>query len=361
LALLLLYVGFALGVSFLCSLLEAALLSARLPTLAELAEGGGRGAALLLEIKRTRMNDAISAILILNTLSNTLGATLAGARAAQVFGSTWVGLFSGVLTLLILVISEIIPKTIGAVYSRSLAWFVGWALHFLMRFMAPALVLSRALTRVLARGEDTSLSRGELAATIADATRDGALTQDEATIFNNLLGFNEVQVEDVMTPRTVMFVMPTDASAEMLLRETESEAFSRIPLYRDEPDNIVGYLLQRDVMKALACGGDRERPLETWMREIAFVPELCAVGQALKQFLDRRESIAMVTDEHGSFTGLVTLEDLTETILGAEIVDEFDHTVDLRQKAMELRDRRMKRLRHKRELVLGTPTDERPG
>jgi len=361
LALLLLYVGFALGVSFLCSLLEAALLSARLPTLSELAERGGRGAALLLEIKRTRINDAISAILILNTLSNTLGATLAGARAAHVFGSTWVGLFSGVLTFLILVVSEIIPKTLGAVYSRPLSGFIGWALHFLTRFMAPALVLSRTLTRALARGEDTSLSRGELAATIADATRDGALTQEEATLFSNLLGFNEVQVEDVMTPRTVMFVMPTDASAGKLLRETESEAFSRIPLYRGEPDNIVGYLLQRDVMKALACGGDRELPLETWVREIAFVPELCAVGQALKQFLDRRESIAMVTDEHGSLTGLVTLEDLTETILGAEIVDEFDRTVDLRQRAMELRDRRMKRLRLKRELVLGTPTEKRSG
>jgi len=358
LALLVVFVGFALGVSFLCSLLEAALLSARLATLSEQRSRGITGAGLLLEIKRTRLDDAISAILILNTLANTLGATLAGAQAAHVFGSAWVGVFSGVLTFLILVVSEIIPKTLGAVYSHSLSAFVGWALQLLTRFMAPALVLSRTLTRLLTRGEKTPYSRGELAAVITAATQDGALTPQESTLFANLLRFNEVQVEDVMTPRTVVFMMPAGASADDLLNEPEAEAFSRIPLYSEEPDDVVGYVLQRDVLKSLATGGDRQQKLETWIREIWFIPELIPVGAALRQFLERREPIAMATDEHGALAGLVSLEDLTETVLGAEIVDEFDRIVDLRQAAMELRDRRLERLRRKREFVVGAPEED---
>jgi CBS domain containing-hemolysin-like protein len=358
LVLLFVFVGFALTVSFLCSLLEATLLSVRLGTLSEQRAAGSRGAGLLLDLKRNRVGDAISAILILNTISNTLGATLAGAQAARVFGSSWIGLFSGVLTLLILVVSEIIPKTLGAVYATSLASLVGWTLLFLTRLMAPALVISRAMTRLLTRGEKSVFSRGELAAVIETAARDGTLSADESALLANLLRVKEVQVEDVMTPRTVTFMMPVTATVRDLLAEPETEAFSRIPLYREDPDNVVGYVLQRDVMKAAANGCDRERPLESFLREIWFVPELTSVGQALQQFLERREPIAMVTDEHGALAGLVTLEDLTETMLGTEIVDEFDQIVDLRQKALDLRDRRLQRLRQKRELASGASSDD---
>jgi len=349
------YVAFAVGVSFLCSLFEATLLSTRLAALSEQRSQGIRGAALLFEIKSSRIHEAISAVLILNTIANTLGATMAGAQAAYVFGSRWTGAFSGVLTFLILAVSEITPKTLGAVYARQLGPSVGWALHLLLRLMAPALVVSRSLTRLLAHGDPAPLSRGELAAVISIAVRDGALPQDEATLFANLLRLAEVQIEDVMTPRTVVFMMPATATAEDLIADPQVEAFSRIPLYRDQPDNVVGYVLQRDVLKALAVGGDRRQPLETWLREITFLPELISVGAALKQFLRRREPIAMATDEHGAIAGLVTLEDLTETVLGAEIVDEFDRVVDLRRAALELRDRRLERLRRKRELVLGRP------
>jgi CBS domain containing-hemolysin-like protein len=358
LALLLLFVGFALGVSFVCSLLEATLLSARLATLSQQRAAGRRGAGLLLELKRNRIDDAISAILIINTISNTLGATLAGAQAARVWGSAWIGLFSGVMTLLVLVVSEIVPKTLGAVYWRSLAWIVGWTLLLQTRLMLPALVISRALTRWLTRGRHTTVSRGELAALIETAARDGAVSQDESTLLENLLRIKELQVEDVMTPRTVMFMMPVDATVEELVSEPEAEAFSRIPLFRDDPDNVVGYLLQRDVMKAAAAGGDKSRRLESFLREIWFIPELIGVDQALRQFLERRDPIAMVTDEHGGVAGLVTLEDLTETLLGTEIVDEFDRIVDLREKALELRDRRLERLRQKRDRVSGVPPAE---
>ncbi len=343
--LLILYVGFALGVSFLCSTLEAALLSVRMATLVEKAGQGVRGAQLLLALKRKRIDDAISAILILNTISNTLGATLAGAQAAKVFGDPWIGVFSGVMTLAILVFSEIIPKTLGTAYNVALVPFVGVTLHVLTRLMAPALVVSRALTRRLARGGGTGFSRGELAAVIETASRDGALSPAESTIFENLLRVRDVQVEDVMTPRTVMFAMPANATVGDLMEKPQSEAYSRIPLFQGDPDNVVGYVLIRDVLRALATGGAAEQPLSRFRREVRFVPEKITVETALRQVLEQREPIAMVTDEHGGISGLVTLEDLTETVLGVEIVDESDQVADLRRAAAELRDRRLERMR----------------
>jgi CBS domain containing-hemolysin-like protein len=347
---LLLFVGFALTVSALCSLLEAALLASRMPLLAESRDLGSVGAGKLFELKRARLDDSISAILILNTLANTLGATLAGAQATVVFGDVWVGVFSGVLTFLILVVAEIIPKTLGAVYVHSLTPFVGWTLWALTRAMAPVLSLSGVLTRFLTQNTRVGYSRGELAAVIDAATSDGAISFDESQMLGSLLRLNEVQVEDVMTPRTVAFMMPCNATVAELLTKREALIFSRIPLYRDQPDNVIGYLRLTDVLRSVAENGNRELALDGFLREISFVPELATVGSALRQFLERREQVAMVTDEHGGIAGLVSMEDLTETVLGVEIVDESDAHVDLRQAAIRLRDRRLERLRQRRQL-----------
>jgi CBS domain containing-hemolysin-like protein len=350
--LLLLYVGIALGVSFLCSLLEAAVLSSRTATLTERKRGGSKGAGLLLELKRTRIDDAISSILILNTVANTLGATMAGAQAAIVFGSAWVGVFSGVFTFLILVLSEIIPKTLGAVYAAPLSGAVGRILGLLTRIMTPLLFLSRAITRALTKGQKSELSRGELSVLISVASRDGAITRDESSMLANLLRFREVQVEDVMTPRTVAFMLPAEATVEDLLTQPEAEVFSRIPLFQDDRDNVVGYVLQRDVLRDVARDSHLGQQLEKYQRPIQYIPELASVESALRQILERREPIAMVTDEHGGVAGLVTLEDLTETILGVEIIDESDRVEDMRQAAMKLRDERLERLKRKRQLKL---------
>jgi CBS domain containing-hemolysin-like protein len=338
------------GVSFACSLLEAALLSSRNINLAHQRDEGSRGAGLLLDLKQTHVDDAISAILTLNTVANTLGATLAGAQAAKIFGSAWVGVFSGALTFLILVVSEIIPKTLGAVYSSQLSGFVGWSLHILTKAMMPALVLSRLLTRVLTRGQETTLSRGELATTIATAAEDGTISPGESKIFENLLRFEEVRIEDVMTPRTVAVMLPADSTITDLLADREAEAFSRIPLYRDNRDNVVGYVLQREILKRLADGCHQDTTLESLMRSIPFIPEVATVAAAMRQILERREPIAMAIDEHGGISGLVTLEDLTETVLGVEIVDESDRIVDQRQAAAALRDQRMERVQRRRQL-----------
>jgi CBS domain containing-hemolysin-like protein len=257
------------------------------------------------------------------------------------------------MTLLILVFSEITPKTLGAVYASTLSPFVGHALQFLVRALAPALVVSRVLTNLLSRGEEAIVSRGEVAVVISAAARAGTLSREEALLFANLLRFHEVRVQDVMTPRTVTYMLPADATVADLLADRESEAFSRIPLYRDERDEVLGYVLQREVLQAAATGCERGRRLDTFLRPIQFVPALVSVGDALRRFLDRREPIAIATDEHGGVAGLLTLEDLTETILGAEIVDEYDRIVDLRRAALEQRDRRLERIRRKREQTLG--------
>jgi len=355
--LLLVYVGFALGISFICSLLEATLLSSRIASLSAMADAGSRGAAKLCMLKQSRIGDAISAILTLNTVANTLGATLAGAQAANYFGSRWVGVFSGVLTFLILIVSEIVPKTLGVVYSRSLSPIVGHTLQALTVAMVPVLLISRAITRVLTRGRKLTVSRGELSALIEAATQDGTISDEEARLFGNLLRSNDVQVEDVMTPRTVTLMLPTETTIDELLERPDANAFSRIPLYKDSRDNVVGYVLQRDIWQAAARDGRRSRALSDFMRPISFVPELASVGAALQQMLARRETIAMATDEYGGVAGLVTLEDITETILGVEIVDESDRVVDMRDTATRLREIRLERIRRLQEKKDPGPPD----
>ena len=350
--LLLAYVGIALGVSFLCSLLEATLLATRNGNLLQQSNEGNRGAAHLLALKQGRVDDAISAILILNTVSNTLGATMAGAQASRVFGSNWVGVFSGVLTLAILVVSEIIPKTLGATYPKQLAGFCGWTLYGLTRAMAPALLISRALTQLLTRGRSVSISRAEVAAVITTAADQGTLSDQETQMLENLLQFNEVQVEDVMTPHTVVFTMACTATIDDFLADSSADVFSRIPLYDGDQDNIVGYVLKMEVLTALAKGIDRSTPLSQFQRDITFLPELATVGKALAHLLRGHDAIAMVTDEHGKITGIVSLEDLTETALGVEIVDESDRIADMRVLAARLRDQRLRRMRRKRQLPL---------
>jgi CBS domain containing-hemolysin-like protein len=167
--------------------------------------------------------------------------------------------------------------------------------------------------------------------------------------------FNDVRIADVMTPRPMMMMMPADATVSDLLATREAEPFSRIPLFnRDEVDDIVGYVLQRELLKAAASGQGREKPLSAFRRPVFFIPGFIRAGAGLAQLLDRREALAVVVDEHGAVDGVITLEDLTETLIGAEIVDESDRVVDLRQAALKYRDRRLARLRRLREQASGT-------
>lgn len=342
--LLFLYVGTALTVSFCCSVLEATLLSVRMASLLERADQGERGAAILLDLKRTRVDDAISAILLLNTVAHTVGAALAGAQAAVCFGSRWVGVFSGVLTVLVLVVTEIIPKTLGTVHAKALTGVVGRSLWVMVRVLAPVLRITRAVTQLIAKGHRHTVSRAELAALVAMATRDGSLRRDESRVLRNVLRFDHARVEDVMTPRTVATMLPASTPMEVLLGDEVAHVYSRIPLYEGDRDHVTGYVLQREVLGAVARGADRAAPLREYKRDVPLVPESATLGETLKLLLERREHMAIALDEFGGVSGLVTLEDVIETILGVEIVDESDRVEDLRKLAVQLRDRRLERI-----------------
>ncbi len=343
-ALLALYVVVALSVSALCSLLEAALLSTREADLDARASEGDRGAALLSFIKRERVDDAISAILTLNTIAHTVGAAMAGAQAAVVFGDAWVGLFSGVLTLLILVFTEIIPKTLGTVHASRLAGFVGRTVWLLVRALTPVLHATRKITRLLVRGGAAApIAPGEIVALAAAAARRGTVHRDVTRTVSNLLRLDAVRAYDVMTPRTVVWMLPIEASARDLLDDPQHRVFSRLPLYRSSPDRIEGYALVREVLADAARSGRRDLPLAAYLRRARVVPETARLGELLRRMIDSRDHLAVVVDEFGGTSGIVSMEDIVETLLGREILDELDQTPDLRRAAAQIRDQRLRR------------------
>lgn len=351
-ALLIIIVLAALGISGLCSILEASLLSSSVVDLSQRAEKGNRGAARLLELKQDHIDDSISAILTYNTIAHTVGAALSGAQAAVVFGDAWVGVFSGVLTLLILIFTEIIPKTVGTVYAGRLAGFSGRIISLMiLPPMKWLLYITRALTRLIAREGKKSMTRNDVVAMVKIAARDGALPPDESTLLSNLLRFEDIMIKEIMTPRTVLAMVEKKEVVESVLNEPDVKTFSRLPVYSEKRDNIEGYLLTRELLEVSLEPDGKRRPIAELVRPVQLIDENTSVGAALKTLLQKNEQIAMVIDEFGVLSGLVSLEDLFETALGAEIIDELDQVVDLRQKALELRDRRLARMRERLQRV----------
>ena len=255
--LLLLYVGGALAISFLCSVLEATLLSARTGELTERRSRGDRGAALLLELKQERVDDAIAAILTLNTIAHTVGATLAGAQAAFVFGDLWVGLFSGVLTLLVLIFTEIIPKTLGTIYASQLAGVVARTTDFLTRVLKLPLLALRLLTRWFATaGHRPRISRREVVALVASAASQGSLDEETSAcgLQRSPSSSGDRGGGDDPTHSGRLVMLPEGTTISELTADDEAKVFSRIPLYRDTRDDVTGHVLQRD-----ATGGSGGR------------------------------------------------------------------------------------------------------
>jgi CBS domain containing-hemolysin-like protein len=332
--LLLLYVALAVGVSFLCSIMEAVLLSITPSYVAALQDENAAAGARIQALKED-IDRPLAAILTLNTFAHTLGAAGAGAQATIVFGSAYIGAFSVVLTLVILVASEIIPKTLGALYWRQLASPVARLLKPTIWILYPLVVLSQALTKLLARGaKEAQVSRAELAALARLGVEEGVFEKQESRILQSLFRFNELTARDVMTPRTVMVAFPEDA----LLQEIADGdiPFSRIPLFdrgRDR-DHITGFVLKSDVLEALAddrhdvTAGELKRPILT-------VPDSLPLPRLFDRLLERQEHIAIVVGEYGGTAGLATVEDVVETLLGMEIVDEADTEHDMQAAARD--------------------------
>lgn len=342
--LLLVYVLIALGFSFLCSIAESVILSVTRPYTSLLEREGNRAGAVLRKLKED-INAPLAAILTLNTVAHTAGAAGAGAQAAEVFGSQYVGVISAVLTLLILILSEIIPKTLGAVYWRQLAPVTGYTVRFLVWILYPFVKMSEWLTRGLAHGPTlTGFSREEFAVMAELGRAEGQLEERESNILRNLFfTLRDQSVREVMTPRTVVYSLPQDDTLEDVYEDVEKSRFSRIPIYeRRDPDCVVGFVLKQELLLAQAKGGGEDR-LSKFRRDMLMLPETATIYQAFQKMLARRMQISAVLDEYGSLEGLVTLEDLLETLLGEEIVDEADKTPDRQQLAKRLWRWRSKR------------------
>lgn len=341
--LLFVYLALAIGVSFLCSILEAVLLSVTPSHVAVMEERGSRSGRLLRTLKRD-IERPLSAILSLNTIAHTVGAAGVGAQAQTVFGNAYVSITSAVLTLLILVFSEIIPKTLGATHWKRLAGFTAHACRILIVIAWPLVALSKGITYWLNRGRPpTRLSREEFRAMARMGAEQGLFEEEESNIFHNLIRFSAIRVRDVMTPRVVMVKYQQDLRLSELSADIENTPFSRIPIYDESDEDITGYVLKSDIMLTLARDRD-DTPLRELRRDVLFVPEMIPLRALLGQLLEKQEHLAVVVDEFGGLVGVVTMEDVVETLLGMEITDESDTIDDLRRHAREGWARRAQRL-----------------
>ena len=326
--LLVLYAALAVGVSFLCSMMEAVLLSVTPSYVAALERKGSAVGERIHEFKEN-VDRPLAAILSLNTIAHTVGAAGVGAQAAIVFGEAYTGIVAAILTLLILVLSEIIPKTLGAVYWRTLTPSVVRMLTATIIAMWPLVKLSQGITHLLSQEEEeTAFSREEFTAMAELGEEEGVFEEKESRILRNLFRFNSLRVKDVMTPRTVIFDLPENTTIGEVVEEHDEFRFSRIPVYDDDPDDITGYVL-KDEMLLRAAQEEFDVTLEEMARDILVVHETLPLPDLLERLLDRLEHIALVVDEYGGVAGVVTLEDVVETLLGLEIVDEADSVEDM--------------------------------
>jgi len=355
-ALLVVYILVALTFSFLCSVLEAVLLSLTPAYIARMRDERPAVGDRLAKLK-SGVDRPLSAILSLNTIAHTVGAAGAGAQAQVVWGSDVLAIASAVLTLLILVFSEIIPKTLGAVYWRKLAPGAGFVLHWLVRLMIPLVLLSELITKAMkgkSHGHGT-VSKEEVAALARLGEEQGVFDASESRILRNLFRMGAVRTRDIMTPRTVMFAIPADKTVDEVVPRsalggpsaddtirTATMVFSRIPVYRESQDDVAGYVLKDELFLAAARGmGDV--PVGDLVRELMVVPDTLPVYELFERLLNGREHIALVVDEYGGVDGVVSMEDVLETLLGLEIVDEVDATDDMREMARKKwRERRAK-------------------
>lgn len=318
----------AVGVSFLCSMLEASLLSLPVSYVKVLEGKGSRAGRLLLAMK-TNIDRPLAAILTLNTIAHTVGAAGVGAQAAVVFGSHVVGLASAVMTLLILVVSEIIPKTLGAVHAKRLAGATAYLTRAMIYLCWPIIVALEWVNRLLgARREAQRLSRAELAATLRLGHKGGALQSREYRVVANLLALSKTRLKGILTPRTVLFALPEERTVAEVRAEHDPIRFARIPIYRGTPDTMTGYVARFDIYRA-AAEGRAGATLQSLRRPVQAFPEQASVADTLETLLEKGEHVALVVDEYGGTAGIVTLEDLLEELLGREIVDETDPAVDM--------------------------------
>lgn len=329
---LILAVGFVIVVSAGCSMFEAVLYSVPLRHLETMVLSKKKSGIVLKKLRKN-VDKPITAILTLNTISNTAGAAIAGAMAARLFGNEWVAYFSVCFTLAILIFSEVIPKTAGVVYARQLAPFVAYPLSWLVLLMKPVILLISLLTGIISRNKpDDSVSPDEIKIMAQASLRTGSIERYQEMVIANVLSLGNRYIKDVMTPRTVVFSLNQNLTVAEAYSETKQWEHSRIPVYDKGPEDIVGIVLTKELFKALA--EDRENlTMKDLMRPVRFVVEAARLNNVLMDFINTREKLFAVIDEYGGLSGVVSLEDILEDILGREILDEFDQVDDKRKLA----------------------------
>lgn len=323
----------AIALSALCSMLEATLLSTPLSFVTGLEEQGIKGAQRLKRLKQNP-DRPISAILCLNTIANTVGASIVGSLVYEVYGDALVGIFSTIFTFAILIFSEIIPKTIGASYWRSLAIPASAIINMMIFISFPLVWVLEKLQRLISsKSNQVSVSREDISAMVSVATEEEVIETEEKKMIQNLLKLDEMTAHEIMTPSTVVEM----AEGQMTIREFYDSdlTHSRILVYDEDNDEyVIGYVLRQTVLEEMA-----EDKFSTTIREISrpilTFPENEPVGNIWEKFLEKKEHISVIIDEYGTFRGIVTMEDVIETMLGQEIVDETDEVVDMQEYAKE--------------------------
>jgi CBS domain containing-hemolysin-like protein len=342
--LLFIYVFIALGFSFICSIAEAVILSVSQAYISLLEKEKKPSGKLLSELTGD-INKPLSAILTLNTIAHTMGAAGAGAQAARVFGDAYLGVISAVLTFLILVFSEIIPKTLGATYWKQLAPVTAFFLKYLILALYPFVKMSQKMTSGFTEESPLKgLSRSELLAMAELSGQEGQLAQRESRFLKNLLQLHERTIKDAMTHRTVVYSIPETMTVAEFVSEKADTQFSRIPIFEvGNSENITGYVMKSEILLANAndAGG---KPVSEFSKSMTTLLSSMPLSSTFDHFLNSREHMLLAVDEYGGLEGILTLEDLLESLLGIEIVDESDTNVSMKQLAKVMWKRREKRM-----------------
>jgi len=335
-----------IGISFLCSILESIILSINVPYISVLEKKSPKAGLLLKQLK-TDIDKSIASILILNTIANTLGAMAIGVQAQQVFqgDSNLVLIVSIILTFLILFVAEIIPKTIGAIYWKQLAPIAGQIIRFFIIITYPIIIVTQFVTRKISKdkNDSDSISREELIHSTLLSEEEGVIGDLESDIIENTLTLNDIKIADILTPRSVMYTVQKDTLISDILDDKRTYKFSRVPVYDESIDNIVGVVLTKKLFKQAIK--DKTVSIETIMFPVFTLNENIPVSKALNVFIKKKEHMFLVLDNYDQTEGLVTLEDCIETLLGLEIMDESDTTADMRKLAL----RQMKAKRREKE------------
>ena len=339
---LLAYLFLALIVSFLCSLTESVLLSTPQTYLTTIKEKES-WANSFLELK-SNIDKPLSAILSLNTIAHTIGAAGVGAQAVKIWGDTSLGLVSVILTILILVITEIIPKTMGARYWRTLSKVTYHIINIMLFLTYPLVIFSTKIMDIISKEkkEDTT-SREEIAALANIGVDEGVFSEKENKIIQNILKLQKIKVTQIMTPRVVVSSVDENVSLDEFKNQSKYLNFSRIPTFSIQNEKITGYILLQDILEELSKKEKNNLLIKSFKREVLKIPNNVTLLNLWDQLVENKEHIAIVLDEYGGLDGVVTMEDVVETLLGLEITDENDEVVDMQKYAKERWKRRQKK------------------